>query len=192
MKESNKTSLTFRLFRRLGVIHNEEKFGNISILGIITHTLYTLKKGICFKLAYYPALFPSIWFSKLRAIMWRSMGCNVGKNVRIGHSVSIDFGNTDLIEIEDHVIVTNCCILLCHRREMRGYRKDDEAWNLPYIYRPITLKKGCQIGMGSIIMPGVTIGEGAIIGARSVVTKDIPAWTIAAGSPCKVIKTLEE
>ena len=40
-------------------------------------------------------------------------------------------------------------------------------------------------------MPGVEIGEGAIIGARSVVTKDIPAWTVAVGSPCKVIKTLE-
>ena len=46
--------------------------------------------------------------------------------------------------------------------------------------------------MGSIIMPGVTIGEGAIIGARSVVTRDVPAWTIAAGSPCKVIKDIEE
>lgn len=37
-------------------------------------------------------------------------------------------------------------------------------------------------------MPGVTVGEGAIIGARSVVTKDVPAWTIAVGNPCKVIK----
>jgi acetyltransferase-like isoleucine patch superfamily enzyme len=75
---------------------------------------------------------------------------------------------------------------------MAGYRKFDEAWELPYIYRPVVLKKGCQIGMGSIIMPGVTIGEGAIIGARSVVTRDVPAWTIAAGSPCKVIKDIEE
>ena len=44
--------------------------------------------------------------------------------------------------------------------------------------------------MGSIIVPGVTIGEGAIVGARSVVTKDVPAWTIAAGSPAKVIKEI--
>ena len=44
--------------------------------------------------------------------------------------------------------------------------------------------------MGSIIMPGVTVGEGAIIGARSVVTHDVPAWTIVAGSPAKVIKEL--
>ena len=41
-------------------------------------------------------------------------------------------------------------------------------------------------------MPGVTIGEGAIIGAGSLVTKDVPDWTIAVGSPCKVVKELEE
>lgn len=188
----NKTSLTFRFFKRLNIIHNEEKFGNISIFGIIGHTLFTIKKGICFKLAYYPAIFPSIWFNKLRASMWRQMGIKVGKGVCIGHSVAVDFGNTDLMIIEDNVIVTNCCILLCHRRDMKGYRKYDEAWELPYIYKPVVLKKGCQIGMGSIVMPGVTIGEGAIVGARSVVTKDIPAWTIAAGSPCKVIKEIAE
>ena len=45
--------------------------------------------------------------------------------------------------------------------------------------------------MRSIIMPGVTIGEGAMIGAGSIVTTDIPAWSIAVGSPAKVIKTLE-
>ena len=74
---------------------------------------------------------------------------------------------------------------------MVNYRKGKNAYNLPYIHKPIILRRGCQIGMGSIIMPGVEIGEGAIIGARSVVTKDIPAWTVAVGSPCKVIKTLE-
>lgn len=186
-----KLSFTFRLFNKLGIIHNKEKYGNISIIGIFMHTLNTIFKGICFKLAYYPAIFPSIWFNKYRAVMWRKMGCDVGKGVCIGHSVSVDFGNTELIHIEDYVIITNCCILLCHRRDMNRYGVGDSAWELPYIYKPIILKKGCQIGMGSIIMPGVTVGEGAIVGARSVVTKDVPAWTIAAGSPCKVIKELE-
>ena len=54
----------------------------------------------------------------------------------------------------------------------------------------ITLRRGCQIGMGSIIMPGVEIGEGAIIGARSVVTHNVPAWAVAVGAPAKVIKEL--
>jgi acetyltransferase-like isoleucine patch superfamily enzyme len=46
--------------------------------------------------------------------------------------------------------------------------------------------------MGSTIMPGVTIGEGAIIGAGSLVTKDVPAWTIAVGNPAMVVKELLE
>jgi acetyltransferase-like isoleucine patch superfamily enzyme len=54
------------------------------------------------------------------------------------------------------------------------------------------LKKGCMIGMESLIMPGATIGEGAIFGAYSLVTKDIPEWTIASGRPAKVIKQIHE
>lgn len=44
--------------------------------------------------------------------------------------------------------------------------------------------------MNCIILKGVTIGEGAIVGAGSVVTKDVPAWTVVAGNPAKVVKTL--
>lgn len=184
--------MTFRFFRRLNIIHNEERYGQISLWGIIAHTFGTIKRGICFKLAYYPSIFPSIWFNSLRARMWRAMGCEVAKNVCIGHSVSVDIGNTGMIHVEEGVIITNCCIILCHRRDMAGYRRGDKAWELPYIYKPVTLKRGCQIGMGSILMPGVTVGEGAIVGARSVVTRDVPPWTIAAGSPCKVIKEIAE
>ena len=62
--------------------------------------------------------------------------------------------------------------------------------NLGYIVKPILLKKGCLVGMNSFVMPGVTIGEGAIVGAGSLVTRDIPAWTIAAGRPAKVLKQI--
>ena len=51
--------------------------------------------------------------------------------------------------------------------------------------------KGCLIGMGSIILPGVVVGEGSIIAAGSLVTKDIPSWTIAAGRFIKVIKNIQ-
>ena len=49
-----------------------------------------------------------------------------------------------------------------------------------------------MVGMETLIMPGVTIGDGAIIGAGSLVTKDIPAWTIATGRPAKVVKQIPE
>ena len=50
--------------------------------------------------------------------------------------------------------------------------------------------KGSLVGMDSFVMPGVTIGEGAIVGAGSLVTKDVPAWTIATGRPAKVVKEI--
>lgn len=188
----NKLSFTFRFFRKLNLIHNERKYGNISILGILGHVFKTFKIAFCFKLAYKPAWVETLFFNGVRAKLWRAMGCHVGKGVCIGHTVACDVGNTNLVTVEDEVIITNGCIILCHRRDMSGYKKGDNAYELPYIYKPVTLKKRCQIGMGTIIMPGVTVGEGAIVGARSVVTKDVPAWTISAGSPCKVIRELTE
>lgn len=188
----NNTSYTFRVFNSLGIIHDADKYGQISIIGIVAKFFKTIKTAYYFKKAYNPGVFHTRDFNYNRPKWWRKMGCHVGDHVSIGHSVGCDVGNTDLIHVEDDVIITNHCIILCHRRDMKGYRKGDNGTKLPYIYAPVTLKKGCQLGMGTIVMPGVTIGEGAIIGARSVVTKDIPAWTIAVGSPCKVIKEIAE
>jgi acetyltransferase-like isoleucine patch superfamily enzyme len=56
--------------------------------------------------------------------------------------------------------------------------------------RPITVKDNAWIGMNCLILKGVTIGEGAIVGAGSVVTKDVPDWTMVGGNPARVIKQL--
>lgn len=58
----------------------------------------------------------------------------------------------------------------------------------PLVFREVQIGDGCDIGTGTIILPGVKIGEGAIIGAGTVVTKSIPAYCIAVGVPAKVIK----
>lgn len=69
---------------------------------------------------------------------------------------------------------------------------------IPYKYQgmfqvsDIRIEQGCWIGQNVVIMPGVTIGEMAIIGANSVVTRDIPARTIAVGTPARVIKRWDE
>jgi maltose O-acetyltransferase len=57
---------------------------------------------------------------------------------------------------------------------------------------PITIGSRVWIGGGAIVMPGVTIGDNTTIGAGSVVTRDIPANVVAAGNPCRVIRTLDE
>lgn len=55
---------------------------------------------------------------------------------------------------------------------------------------PVTIEEDCWIGGGTMIMPGVTIGRGTTVGAGSVVTKNLPPYSVAVGSPAKVIKTL--
>jgi len=77
---------------------------------------------------------------------------------------------------------------------LHGY----ENANKPYKYQnmfkiaPITIRRGCWIGQNVIILPGVTIGELAIVGANSLVTENIPEKCIAVGSPAKVIKKWNE
>lgn len=58
--------------------------------------------------------------------------------------------------------------------------------------KPIKICDNAWIGMNCIILKGVTVGEGAVVGAGSVVTKDVPAWTVVAGNPAKVVKTLSK
>ena len=189
---NDQMSLTFRVLNKIGLIHDSQKYGKITILGFFIHFVRLVMKEYRFKICYRPGIFETYWCKHLRTKLWRKMGCAVGEKVFIGHSVALDIGNTDKIIIEDKVSITNGCILLAHKKDISDYCKYDDSYNLPFVYKPIVLKKGCQIGMGSIIMPGVTVGEGAIIAARSVVTKDIPAWTVAAGIPCKVIKQINE
>lgn len=84
--------------------------------------------------------------------------------------------------IGDHVMVgANTCI---------GDR-DDHPDRLGTSPQPVHIGNNVFIGMHCIVMKGVTIGDNSIIGAGSIVTKDIPANCIAAGVPCKVIKTIK-
>ena len=73
---------------------------------------------------------------------------------------------------------------------MSNYFVGDDYAKLGYRLSPILFKMGVLIGLESVILPGVMVGEGAIIGAGSLVTKDIPAWTIATGRPAKVVKQI--
>ena len=185
------TTLTFRILYRMNIMRDYQKHGRITFFKLIYFILATFVKRILFTYAYMEYIFEPLNKKFIRPTFWRWIGCKVGKNVHIGHFVSLDFGNAHLITIEDNVVLSNNVILLCHRRDIQNYRGGEAATKLPFIYAGVPLKRGCQIGVQRIIMPGVTIGQGAIIGSGSVVTKDIPDWTIAVGSPAKVIKELK-
>jgi galactoside O-acetyltransferase len=74
-----------------------------------------------------------------------------------------------------------------------GHPIDPELRAKAYQYNmPVHIGKNCWLGAGVIVLPGVTIGDNTVIGAGSVVTKDIPSDVVAVGNPCKVFRPINE
>ena len=175
----------------MGLIGEPQRYGKITICGIVKLAISTFLRRLLFNYAYKNLIFEPINKKILRPKIWRLLGCKVGKNVMIGHAVRLDFGNARLIEIGDNAVISNNTTILCHKRDISCYYKDSDSGKLPFKYEKVTIGKGCQIGLSCTILPGVSIGEGTIIGSCSLVTKDIPAWCIAVGSPAKKVKDIE-
>lgn len=192
MSDKKKTTLTFRLLNKLHLINDEEKHGRINPFTLIVFAFRTLWRRFIFNYAFKAYILEFLYKKHLRPAIWRGLGCKVGKNVHIGHQVRLDMGNAEKITVEDDVVLANGVTLWCHRRDMQNYRVGMKIMDQPTKYGDIHLGKGSYIGLNVTIMPGVHIGEGAVIGSCALVTKDIPAWTIAAGVPAKVIKNVEK
>ena len=108
-----------------------------------------------------------------------------------------------LVTIKDHVMIswgsvitdswfTKEILSVEQRREMlvktaKSYNRHLE-FTAP---KPIVLEENAWIGFGAIILPGVTIGRGAVVGSNTVVFEDIPPYAVVVGSPCRIIKFLE-
>lgn len=188
--ESGKLSLTYRLLRKIGLNYPEEEYGQISIWNVICRVCKTYRDGFLLKYVMDSWLLDPLAPRKVRPWVLRKIGCHVGKDVFIGSEVWVDSGHADLIYIGDRTHITARTVLLCHKKNLSDYYQGDDYLKLPYMKGEIHIGAGCSTGTGSMIMPGVTIGDGAIIGAYSLVTKDIPAWTIAIGRPAKVVKEI--
>lgn len=99
-----------------------------------------------------------------QCFMYASAGIEIGEHVGIGPKVVIVTSQHD---------ISDTSIPILHA---------------PLLHAPVVIGDSADIGCATVILPGVTIGAGVQIGAGSVVTKDIPAYTVAAGAPAKVIR----
>ena len=118
--------------------------------------------------------------------------CDYGYNIEIGENLFINMNCVILDEAKvtfgDNVFIApNCGFYTA------GHPLDKEKRNkgLEYAY-PITIGNNVWIGAHVCVLPGVTIGDDTVIGAGSVITKNIPANVLAAGNPCKVIRKITE
>ena len=133
-------------------------------------------------------------------------GCEIGDNTKIGTFVEIQKGakidknckissHTFICEgvtIEENVFVGHNVTFINDKypkaTNESGELQNEEDWNV----EPTMVRRGASIGSGSTILSYVTIGENAIIGAGSVVTKDVPSNTIVAGNPARVLRKVSD
>ena len=111
--------------------------------------------------------------------------CFIENEVKIGNNVTIKCGVPiwDGITLEDNVMIGSN-VTITNDMYPRAKNKD---WKM----LPTRVCKGATIGAGSVILPGITIGEGAFIAAGSVVTKDVPAGELWMGSPAKFYRKVD-
>ena len=111
-------------------------------------------------------------------------GVKIGKNVFIGAEVFIDDSRPYLIEIEDNVTIIAGTMLLSHSTYPRHYKN-----LLTNTQAGLHIKKGAYIGARALLLPGITVGENAIIATAAVVTKDVPPYTMVTGVPAEIKRT---
>lgn len=105
-------------------------------------------------------------------------------NISIGDDVIISWGVT-IVDHDSHSLEW-----LCRSQDVGDWMRGNKCWDCVTI-RPIKIGNKSWIGFGASILKGVSIGEGAIIGANSVVTRDVPAYSVVVGNPARVVRNLK-
>lgn len=117
---------------------------------------------------------------------WGGRHCHFGKNVYVNFNLTcVDDTHIyvgDYTMIGPNVTIATAGHPICPELRQKAYQ-----YNMP-----VHIGKNCWLGAGVIVLPGVTIGDNTVIGAGSVVTRDIPSGVVAVGNPCKVIRKVNE
>jgi acetyltransferase-like isoleucine patch superfamily enzyme len=118
--------------------------------------------------------------------------CDYGSNIEIGEDF---YANYNLVILDPHKVVIGDNVFIAPNVGLHtaGHPLDVKQRNAGLEFaRPITIGNNVWIGAGVNVMPGVRIGDNSVIGAGSVVTRDVPPNVVAAGVPCRVIRSIAE
>lgn len=122
--------------------------------------------------------------------------CILSGQIRLGDYIHIAaqallFGGKFGIVMEDFTALSSRCVIYAESDDYSGDHLTNpncpEQYRAPYGGK-VVIQRHAIVGSGSTLLPGVLVGEGAAIGAMSLVIRDVPPWTISAGLPCRVIK----
>ncbi len=158
------------------------------MLAVIWRALAFSYRDVVLSIARFWPIFGPFGSRWARPFLYRMMGVQVGHKVHIGQDVFLDPLHSHMVTIEDYAGIADRVVILAHRRDLNQYHQGMWIADCPYYIAPVKICRGASVGTGSIVLPGVTINEGAIIAAGTLVNKDIPPYTLAAGYPAKVLK----
>jgi len=127
------------------------------------------------KVLSFPARFALGWKFRRQCLRW--MGVNIG-NSYVGRDCLFDEEAPELITIADGVTISSRVIVATH-----------DSWR--GVAAPVHIAREAFIGIGAILMPGITVGEKAVVAAGSVVTKSVEPETIVGGSPARLIRHID-
>jgi acetyltransferase-like isoleucine patch superfamily enzyme len=144
-----------------------------------------LWRGFLAHCAYYVS-----WPHTLAAWLHQVRGVRIQHpmRVRISANVIIDTVYPELVEIEDDVFITRGVVIVAHFEPTPFLRQFIPKTE----FGRVRIERGVYLGVNAIILPGVTVGEGSIIGSGSIVTKDIPPYSVAVGNPARVIRKVTD
>ncbi|MGZ0018240.1 acyltransferase [Nitrosomonas sp. wSCUT-2] len=110
------------------------------------------------------------------------------ENIKIGYDCHINYGvfilGHNRVQIGNRVVLSVRAMIIDSGLDLDSIQRE-------HIYDHVIIQDDAWIGAGAIILPGVTVGKGAIIGAGSVVTKSVPSYCLVAGNPARVIRELK-
>ena len=129
-------------------------------------------------------------------------GCEVGDRTRIGAFVEIQKGAKigadckisshsflcEGVTVEDGVFIGHHVVFINDRMPRATNERGEPQSESDWVVQPTLIKRGASIGSGSVILCNVTVGENAMVGAGSVVTRDVPANAVVVGTPARVIR----
>lgn len=130
--------------------------------------------------------------SRINQPFWIDYGCNIYLGQDCFINLNCTLLDTGKIIIGDRTLIAPDVKIYSAMHPTNGYQRYSGAGTLITQAKPVIIGHDCWIGGGSIILPGVSIGNNVTIGAGSVVTKNIPDNTIAYGNPCRIKRELKE
>ncbi len=126
------------------------------------------------------------------SLIWPPFYCSYGKNIHLGEHVFLNYMcvilDNNTIRIGSHVMIGPAVQIYTAAHPIQAEPRNQGL----EVAKPITIEDNVWIGGGAILLPGVRVGRNAVVGAGAVVTRDVPAFTVVAGNPARVIKEIEQ